>query len=82
MPETICVSVNGARVEVAPNTSVLAAIMAAGGSSVRRSVKGEPRGPLCGMGICFECRATINREAHRRSCMVCCEEAMEIRTDE
>jgi sarcosine oxidase subunit alpha len=48
---------------------------------VRRSVQGEPRGPLCGMGICFECRATINGQRHCRSCATVCEDGMDIRTD-
>ncbi len=36
----------------------------------RRSVTGETRAPLCGMGICFECRVTINGQAHSRSCQI------------
>jgi sarcosine oxidase subunit alpha len=34
------------------------------------------------MGICFECRVTINGEAHVKSCQVVCEDGMEIRTNE
>ena len=29
--------------------------------SIRQSVTGEARGPLCGMGICFECRDAHNQ---------------------
>ena len=36
---------------------------------LRRSVSGEPRGVLCAMGICFECRVTLDGVAHRRACM-------------
>ncbi|MBS1787768.1 MAG: FAD-dependent oxidoreductase [Acidobacteria bacterium] len=36
----------------------------------RRSVTGEARAPLCGMGICFECRVTINGQPHSRSCQI------------
>ncbi len=36
--------------------------------TLRRSATGEPRGPLCGMGTCFECRVTIDGVPHRRSC--------------
>jgi len=56
-------------------------VAASGVSAFRKSVAGEPRGPLCGMGICFECRVTVNGRAHVRSCQVPCEEAMEVRTD-
>ena len=53
----------------------------AGVSQFRRSVSGEPRGPLCGMGICFECRVTIGGRAHCRSCQEVCRPGMEVRTD-
>jgi NADPH-dependent 2,4-dienoyl-CoA reductase/sulfur reductase-like enzyme len=45
-----------------------AAMAHAGQSAFRRSVRGQPRGPLCGMGVCFECRATVNGEPHRLTC--------------
>ena len=83
MPEleqqTIVVNVNGVPVSVTPGTTVAAAIMITGGPS-RISVSGEPRGPLCGMGICFECRATIDAVPHVRSCQVLCAQGMEVRT--
>jgi len=80
MPDSsISLLVNGASVSVSPGTTVAAAILISG-SSARVSVTGEPRAPLCGMGICFECRATINGFAHRRSCQVLCEPGMDVRT--
>jgi len=54
--------------------------MASGVSAFRRSVTGEPRGPLCGMGICFECRVTIDGVPHSRSCQTPCADGMEVRT--
>ena len=47
-----------------------------GVTAFRRSVRGEPRGPLCGMGTCYECRVTIDGVAHRRSCLVPVAEGM------
>lgn len=80
MPEpSISLTVDGASVSVAPGTTVAAAILISGVPS-RISVTGQPRAPLCGMGICFECRATINGFAHRRSCQVLCEPGMEVST--
>lgn len=80
MPDSsISLLVNGASVSVSPGTTVAAAILISG-SSTRVSVTGEPRAPLCGMGICFECRATINGFARRRSCQVLCEPGMDVRT--
>ncbi len=66
---------------VASGTTVAAAAFLAGESIFRRSVRGEARGPLCGMGICFECRVTIDGEPHCRSCQTLCRAGMEVRTD-
>jgi D-hydroxyproline dehydrogenase subunit gamma len=82
MPEQIRLRVNGKTVSVAAGTVVAAAVAQSGETRFRRSVGGEARGPLCGMGICMECRVTINGLAHCRSCQILCEEGMEVRTDE
>jgi len=81
MPERIALTVNGQRVNVPAGSTVLAALTLAGASACRRSVTGQPRGALCGMGVCFECRVTIDGVAHRRSCQILCEQGMEVRTD-
>jgi thioredoxin reductase len=52
-----------------PEITVAAARENAGRPVLRRSVSGEPRGVLCAMGICFECRVEIGGVAHRRACM-------------
>ena len=82
MPDTVTLTVNGASVTVDAGAMVSAAVARAGASAFRKSVTGEPRGPLCGMGICFECRVTVNGRAHVRSCQVPCAPGMEVRTDE
>ena len=78
-PSGIYVTVNGTFLMVAPGTTVAAALMMAG-VPARISVSGEPRMPLCGMGICFECRVTINGVAHQRSCQIVCAPGMDLRT--
>jgi D-hydroxyproline dehydrogenase subunit gamma len=82
MSELVVVNVNGKPVSVPPGTIVAAAVAMNGTMGFRRSVQGKPRGPLCGMGICMECRVTINGRKHCRSCQILCEPGMEIRTDE
>lgn len=82
MPELIALSVNGVVVSVPAGSMVTAAVFEAGTTSFRRSVTGEVRGPLCGMGICFECRVMIDGVAHVRSCQTLCENGMDVRTDE
>lgn len=75
----ITLTVDETVVRVAPGTTVAAAALMAG-TQTRVSITGEPRGPLCGMGICFECRVTINGVLHQRSCQILCESGMRVTT--
>ena len=81
MTEVLTLKVDGRVVRVAPGTVVAAAVAQAGIACFRRSSEGGPRAPLCGMGICFDCRVTIDGEPHRRSCQTLCAEGMEVRPD-
>ncbi len=81
MAEVILLKVDGEEVRVSEGSVVAAAIALAGAVRFRRSVGGTPRGPLCGMGICFECRVTIDGDPHARSCQILCRQGMEVRTD-
>ena len=73
--------VDGAEVKVAAHITVSAALLNAGVHGFRHSLSGESRGPLCGMGICHECRATIDGTPHRRTCLVSVADGMRIDTD-
>lgn len=81
MPSQVTLTVNGSTVEV-PAGATVAVAVAMAGQACRISTSGEPRGPLCGMGICFECRVAINGKPHCRSCQILCESGMEVKTDE
>ena len=81
MRSVLRIWVNGRELAVPHGTSVAAAILTAGVDTFRASISGEPRGPLCGMGICFECRATIDGVPHRRTCMVPVRGGEKVRTD-
>jgi len=81
MLEPVAITVNGASLAVPRGTTVAAAVVLAG-QPCRNSVSGQPRGPLCGMGICFECRVSINARLHSRSCQILCEQGMDVTTDE
>ena len=81
MPDLIQLNINSRAVTVPEGTAVAAALLLAGITTFRRSVTGEPRGPLCGMGICFECRATIDGVSHRRTCQLPVQNGMEVRTE-
>ncbi len=73
------ITVNGRPIQVDEGTSVAAAMIAAN-EACRLSVRGEPRAPLCGMGICMECRATVNGTPHQRTCQLQCAPGMVVVT--
>ena len=52
----------------------------AGAAVTRRSVGGMPRGPLCGIGVCQECRVEIDGRAHQLACQTPCAPDMRVRT--
>jgi D-hydroxyproline dehydrogenase subunit gamma len=81
MPETVTLTINGLVITVVSGTTVAAAAMKAGLTTFRQSTTGEMRAPLCGMGICYECRLTIDGEPHCRSCQIVCCDGMAVKTD-
>jgi sarcosine oxidase subunit alpha len=78
--ESVRLVVDGRPVEAEAGWSVLAALWNAGLRTVRTSVGGEPRGALCGMGTCFECRVAIDGVPHRRACLTAVRDGMEVAT--
>jgi len=77
----VLLNVNGEAIRVKPGVTVAAAMLAAGQTVFRTSVSNQPRGPLCGMGICMECRVNINGRAHQKSCQVLCTEGMVVESE-
>ena len=77
---TVDISIDGEAVTVTAGTTVAAAVWNHGVRRFRVGVAGSGRAPLCGMGICYECRLMIDGEAGRRSCMLPCRQGMTIVT--
>jgi sarcosine oxidase subunit alpha len=76
-------TVNGQKVTAYQGETVLAALIAAGIKILKHNPIGaEPRGALCGMGVCFECTVTINGVPNIRSCMTEAQDGMEIKIDD
>jgi hypothetical protein len=68
---TFTIELDGQAIEVEPGQSVAAALIAAGTRSWRRTRTGDrPRGVFCGIGVCFDCLATINGTPNQRACLV------------
>jgi sarcosine oxidase subunit alpha len=78
--EYIAISLNGRPVEVPKGSTVASALLQHGASS-RISVSGEKRQPLCGMGICFECRAMVDGQPHQLTCQLVCRPGMAVVTE-
>ena len=76
----VTIVADGRELRVSTGISVAAALLNCGVSAFRRSVNGSDRGPLCGMGVCYECRVTIDDVAHRRACLVTVAEGLRVST--
>lgn len=78
MAERVALTINAQPVEVPADCSVAAAVMQSHGIALRHSVTGQARGPLCGMGVCFECRLTVDGCLHQRSCLLPSRDGMNV----
>ncbi|SAK53386.1 NAD-dependent formate dehydrogenase subunit alpha [Caballeronia pedi] len=82
MADLVTVTVDGEPLAVPAFTTVAAAIAIAmrGVGGTRRSVTGEPRAAWCGMGVCQECRVTVDARAHVLGCQTLCRDGLSIET--
>lgn len=80
MKHTVTVHIDDRAYTVADTCTVAAALMIADRYACRQSVTGMQRGPLCGMGVCHECRVTIDDVAHQLACQTLCRDGMRITT--
>jgi D-hydroxyproline dehydrogenase subunit gamma len=68
-------------VTAAEGDTVAAVLLLAGNPRFRTTSKsGLPRGPYCGMGVCFDCLVTIDGEPNRQACLAKVREGMEVTT--
>ena len=81
MSSFVQIRINGAPIDVPGDISLAAALLNAGFTAFRWSVQGEPRGPVCGMGTCFECRVTIDGAPGRRACLEPVHDGMAVELD-
>lgn len=71
---------NAQALEGKAGDTVAAALLVQGISPFRLSHDGGPRAPYCLMGICQDCRVTINDVADQRACRTVLAAGMVIRT--
>lgn len=79
MSATVRVHVDGQPVSVPADASVAAAV-ARVTRRFRLSPQRHPRAPLCGMGVCFECRVTIDGVPNVPACITPVREGMRVAT--
>lgn len=77
---TISIIVDGHAAPVLPGQSIAAALLAAGIATFRRTEGGAPRGPYCGMGVCYECVVTVDGQPGVRACTTLVAEGMLVET--
>lgn len=77
---TVTVYLDDVPLRVSAGESVAAALLA-GGVAVLRSAPrlGDPRGPHCMIGNCFDCLVEIDGLPYRQACLTTVAEGMRIR---
>ncbi|MCE8515014.1 (2Fe-2S)-binding protein [Ruegeria pomeroyi] len=60
----------GTVIEAQPGDTVAAALLGAGIRQFRTTALSDtPRGPLCMMGVCFDCLVEIDGKGNQQACM-------------
>ena len=73
-------SFDGREIEGLPGETIAAALGAAGITAMRSARSGAPRGPFCGMGVCFDCLVTVDGRPSQRACLTKVAAGMDIRS--
>lgn len=64
------IQVNGQTVTAYPGETIATILLAEGWQMFRHTaLSGEPRGPFCGMGLCYDCLVTVNGQPNVRACV-------------
>ncbi|MFI1912309.1 (2Fe-2S)-binding protein [Nocardia sp. NPDC020380] len=64
----LTIVVDGAEMQGVSGQTLASVLLAAGRSHWRTAPNGTPRGVFCGIGICFDCVATVNDVPDIRLC--------------
>jgi hypothetical protein len=78
----IFIDVDGIPIATYSGETIAAALLASGVVAFRADRDGEPRGPYCNMGVCYDCLVVIEGDAQPwvRACLEPVRDAMRIRT--
>jgi predicted molibdopterin-dependent oxidoreductase YjgC len=79
---TAQITVDGTALTAVNGATLTAALIAAGRWALGvHPLTGEPRGPLCGMGVCLECEVTVDGRPGTRACLTRVTDGMRVLTD-
>jgi len=68
-PRPLRITVDGTHLEGLQGQSLAGVLLAHGDIAWRTTVAGRRRGVFCGIGVCFDCVATVNGESDVRTCL-------------
>ncbi|MBM09303.1 MAG: sarcosine oxidase [Magnetovibrio sp.] len=75
----ISFSFEGVPVRARPGETIAAALIASGYKNFRDTPeKGRPRGPLCMMGVCFDCLVILDGTPNQQACQIEVHEGMSV----
>jgi len=84
----LTIVVDGVPIQAYPGETIAATLMAAGRLTLSFNWNDRARGPVCNMGVCFECLVEMRRSGDagakdfelQRACMTPVEDGMTVRT--
>jgi len=76
--DKICINFEGREISCRAGVSLAAALTDAHELDLRDAGDGDMRGVFCGMGVCQECRLTVNGQHGTRACMTAAQESLKV----
>lgn len=74
------IEIDGEKIPACESQTIAAALLASGKRSFGTTRGDSPRGVYCGIGLCYECRMTVNGRKNIRTCITPASPRCKIRT--
>jgi len=71
---------DGREIAALEGETIAAALASSDIVTVRQARSGAPRGPFCGMGVCFDCLVTVDGRPGQRACLTKVAAGMDVRS--
>lgn len=78
--DVICIEIDGKAYQVPNGYTLSTAISYAIGINYRKTNRGKEKGPICNMGICYECSVFLEGVGYTRACMIQARDGMCVKT--